>query len=180
MPPVLWFIPAVLAGLLTAAIALFLAARREPVAWPADLPPTALQRRARWSALIGGLVLIALIAMFWAVGPDRAMADARWRIPIELLAVGSLVVTAVAVGGVTLPGRGPEMDERDRSILARAPRAQVAAILVTLAAWVVYLMERYATTRLVPVEFLPVIAWSCLLVAMLALPIGVLVGYRRP
>jgi len=177
--PVLWIIPAVLVGLLAAAVALHLASRRDQPAWPKDLPSTALQRRARWTAALGTLVVVALITMLWVVGPDRAMADDGWRITIELLALGSLVGTAIALGGPSLPGRGLALDERDRAIMAWAPRAQVAAILVTLAAWVTYLMERYAATRLVPVEFLPLIAWSCLLVAMLAFPIGVLIGYRR-
>jgi uncharacterized membrane protein len=71
------------------------------------------------------------------------------------------------------------IDERDKAILERAPTVQAQAMVVSVAAWAIILTEVYWETGQVPVAFLVLIFWSCLLVSAMALPMGVLIGYRR-
>jgi hypothetical protein len=51
--------------------------------------------------------------------------------------------------------------------------------VVSVAAWSIILTEAYWEAGQVPVAFLTLIFWSCLLVSTMALPVGVLIGYRR-
>jgi hypothetical protein len=113
-------------------------------------------------------------------GADRTYTDdgARWLFT-------ALVLAAVAVAGgadiwVKQKARvGKLLDERDEAILARAPRAQSVAVLLTLAVWVIGLTEQFRGAGGVPVFYLYLLFWSCLLVNLLALPVGILAGYRR-
>jgi len=74
---------------------------------------------------------------------------------------------------------GGALQERDRAILASAPAGQAPAMIITLAAWPVGLIEAYHGAHLVPSVFLYLIFWSCLMVSVLTLLAGVVVGYRR-
>ena len=94
--------------------------------------------------------------------------------------------TASAGGGawwVARRGRahagGVVLVERDRAILERAPAVQSVTTLLVLAAWMVLLTERFSSTGAVPVAWLQVVFWSCVMVHALGLPAGVLVGYRK-
>lgn len=71
------------------------------------------------------------------------------------------------------------LDERDRAILSSAPVGQAPAMMVTLAAWMIGLSERYHVSHLVPSAFLYLIFWSLLMVSILATLAGVVIGYRR-
>jgi H+/Cl- antiporter ClcA len=71
------------------------------------------------------------------------------------------------------------LDERDRAILAGASAGQAPAMLVTLAAWMIGLVEAYRSTHLIPSVFLYLIFWSCIVVSVLSLLAGVALGYRR-
>ena len=45
------------------------------------------------------------------------------------------------------------LDERDRAILASAPAGQAPAMMVTMAAWMIGLIETYHASHLVPSAF---------------------------
>jgi hypothetical protein len=53
------------------------------------------------------------------------------------------------------------------------------AVLVTVAIWMVGLQERYSEAGAVPVVWLMLVFWSCVVASVLALPLGILLGYRR-
>ena len=72
-----------------------------------------------------------------------------------------------------------QLDERDRAILGRAATAQAAGILITLAIWTVGLSETFHAAGAVPVFYLYLVFWSCVVVHLLGLPVGILLGYRR-
>jgi hypothetical protein len=92
-------------------------------------------------------------------------------------ALGGLALVA----GLTVGARQSAMlDGRDRQVLSGAHRVQSGPMLATLAIWLIGLQESYAAAGAVPVFWLYLVFWSCLVVSLMALPVGVLVGYRRP
>jgi hypothetical protein len=52
-------------------------------------------------------------------------------------------------------------------------------MLVTLALWVVGLQQAFWGVDAVPIVYLYLVFWSVPMVKALALPVGVLMGYRR-
>ena len=100
---------------------------------------------------------------------------------------GVLTAVTVALGGYTYwiarvrmwMIRDDTLDERDRAIIAAAPAGQAPAMMVALAAWLIYLVETFHTTHLVPSAYLYAMFWTVLLTSVLAALLGVLVGYRR-
>jgi hypothetical protein len=71
------------------------------------------------------------------------------------------------------------LDERDRTILASAPAGQAPAMMVTMAAWMIFLIETFHASHFIPSVFLYLIFWSLLMVSILALLAGVVISYRR-
>ena len=71
------------------------------------------------------------------------------------------------------------VDERDRAILSGSSGLQSGAVLTTLVVWVIGLTESFHAVGAVPLYYLNLVFWSCLVVNLLALPLGVLLGYRR-
>lgn len=153
---------------------------REPLQPGTELPATLLQR-ASWRMLGAGLLPAAgAAAVVWVNGAERTNTDDGVRLLFTLL----LLLAIGGVSGATIWLRGKagnerEVDERDRAILERAPAAQGAGVLVVLAVWVVGLAEQFWSTGAVPVFYLYLVFWSCLLVHLLALPVGIIAGYRR-
>jgi hypothetical protein len=149
---------------------------------PAEpLPPTPLQHAAWWSLGLGILFSGGAAAVWASVGVEQAMLDPAHRIASELLAIAAIIAAAGGVMRLVSAGwRGAAgLDERDRSILDRAPAVQSVATILALAVWTVVLTERFVGVGTVPLAYVPIVFWSCLLVNLLALPVGVLAGYRK-
>ena len=133
---------------------------------------------------IAAAALVALVFAALAVlpsgGPRGADEDADFRLPVTALMLAALVASLVPalVARRRVTSR-VVVDERDLAILARAPRVQGAAVIVCLALWTAALMEIFHAAGQVPVAFVVLVCWSCLLVHALALPVGILLGYRR-
>lgn len=184
MSSILWSAAAVASG----SVVLWMVARAvmPAVSGFADgepTPSTHLQRAARWSLLLGVVPALAVAFMLPAVGLERAMADVVLRVALYGLILASLVAAGGGAWWVARRGReragGVVLDERDRAILERAPAVQSGATIVALAAWTVLLTERYWTVGAVPLGLVQLLFWSCLVVNLLALPAGVLMGYRK-
>lgn len=147
------------------------------------LPPTHLQRASRWSLVLAAIPAGAGAVLLAAMGPEHAIEDAALRVPLYGLALASLLAAAGGAWSVTRRGRentgGVVVDERDRAILERAPVVQSGATILVLAAWTVVLTERFWSSGAVPLAYLQLVFWSCLLVNLLGLPAGVLAGYRK-
>ena len=103
------------------------------------------------------------------------------RIPVTLLLLAALVVFAGFGMRAAAWARQPDgpLDERDLAILEKAPALEGLPMILTLVLWVVGLQQTYWDQGAVPLVYLYLIFWSVLLVKALALPVGVLVGYRR-
>lgn len=156
--------------------------RLPPIELPAGerMPVTALQRLAGMTLLWSLLLTLAAAAVVVYFGP-RAWDSDSVRLTATGLLLAALAVFTVYLARIrmwTLRDDGT-LDERDRAILATAPVGQAPAMLVTLAAWLIGLIETYHGGQMVPAVFLYLIFWSCLMVSVLALLTGVMLGYRR-
>jgi hypothetical protein len=184
MRPVLWSVLAIAAAFAVVFFTVNRARRRlPPIELPAGekLPTTRLQRLA-WGSF-GAVLLFAAAAtavVAWN-GVETAWDDDAVRLSatgLVLAAVGVYAGYGARVGFWAGRDDG-SLDERDRAILAAAPAGQAPAMLVTLAAWMIVLIERYHEAHLVPSAYLYLLFWSTLLVSILALLAGVVIGYRR-
>ena len=184
MSVILWAILALGAGAAAVAFGTRRTLVRPP---PLELPPgeelapTVLQRLARRSLAWGcALVVAAGGIVVWA-GPAAFYRRDAVRIAVTLLLLAALVVLAGFAFQASAWSRrsdGP-LDERDRTILDKAPSLEGGPMLVTLALWVVGLQQAFWGAGAVPMVYLYLLFWSVLMVKSLTLPLGVLIGYRR-
>jgi hypothetical protein len=144
------------------------------------VPATVLQRIAFWGLLAGVLIVAAAAWMLITIGPEVVYDDDTLRLRFTgIVLTGVALFAALSAWiGVTVTRRA-KLDERDLAVLARAPMVQGGLILVTLAAWEIGLQETFRGTPGIPMTYVHLIFWSCLAANMLALPIGILIGYRQ-
>ena len=88
--------------------------------------------------------------------------------------ISHVTVSALFMAKAEAQGR---IDERDRAVLARAPTAQGALVLIGLAVWCLYLTRAFRTEGAIPVVYLYLIFGSVLLLYLLGHSLGILVGY---
>ena len=184
MQVVLWIILAVVVALGWS----FITVRRSQlmlkhVAVPSGepIPMTAVQRVV-WQALVPTLLcVLAAAATVGYYGVIAVWDNDQIRIIVTLLLLAAL-------GGFTyyisrlrtwLVRDDGTLDERDRAILAAAPAGQAPAMMVAMAAWMIYLAETYHETHLVPSAYLYAMFWTLLMVSVIASLVGILIGYRR-
>lgn len=144
-------------------------------------PSTPVQRLA--GRTLAGVSLFTVAA---AAVVARHGLEVTWEQDVTRWTVTGLLMAALAIFTMyttrvsrwMIDDRGP-CDERDRAIIATAGGGQAPAMLVTLAAWMIALIERYHVTHLVPSAALYAIFWSCIMVSIMALLAGVVIGYRR-
>jgi len=145
------------------------------------MPMTAVQRVA-WQALVPTL----LFALAAAATVGYYGVVAVWDNDIVRKVVTLMLLAAL--GGYTyhimrlrtwLVRDDGTLDERDRAILAAAPAGQAPAMMVAMAAWMIYLAEGYHETHLVPSAYLFAMFWTLLMVSVIASLVGILIGYRR-
>jgi hypothetical protein len=183
MSAVLWTVAAVLAGLAMTVAGMWTLRRgrrgRGAPLGGERVPLTALQKIALGGLAAGVFATAAVVVMVAVAGPEAVRNTEALRLAAEALLVVALVVLVVPFALATHKSRSPAfVDERDREILARAPAVQVRALIVAIAAWTVVLTEAFRQSGQVPVFYLTLIFWTCVVVAAMALPIGVLLGYR--
>ena len=137
-----------------------------------------LQKRALYSLLIGLALTAALIAVFIIKGDVTAFDnDDGFRYIVYGVLIGVPLVYLILVN-LTL--RKPtQIDERDRLILEKAPKAQLMAIFLSQAAWIIILTEVYRDSGQIPVIFITLIFISTLIISTLAQSLGILIGYWR-
>jgi hypothetical protein len=182
MTVILWGLLATLAGGAVMALAAWRAAPRRPSLPPdVELPATRLQRLARWSLLIGVVLAGSAGAIVGTRGWEDTYGSDALRLTFTFLVLATLVLLLVMVvlARSWSDRQDGTLDERDQAILDRAPVAQAPAMLVTLAVWMVGLTESFRDPGAVPTSYLYLVFWSVVVVDVLALPVGILLGYRR-
>lgn len=181
MSALLWGVAAILAGMAAIWIGMkvVVGGRGAPLEEP--LPVTPLQQLARRGLLLGGVLTAGLVATVLYFGPERTFGDDAVRIGFTMLLVAILVVFGVLALRLMAWVRREDgmLDERDRVILTGAHALRSVSMLLTLAVWMIGLQETFWSDGAVPVFYLNLVFWSCLVVSLLALPLGILFGYRR-
>ncbi|MBT6627913.1 MAG: hypothetical protein HOB49_12925 [Gemmatimonadetes bacterium] len=144
------------------------------------LPMTRLQKRAWLSLAIGLSLSAAIVALFAVQGFDAYDQDPTMQHTVLGLFLGT-IMASLLTDPFGLPKRdGSEAsDERDSLIMDRAPRVQAVAIILTLAAWLIFLTVHYHGASVVPKTFLYLIFFSALIAYTLGLSLGILMGYRK-
>jgi len=136
-----------------------------------------LQKRALISLVIGLVFSAGLVALFTIKGVTALDENSGFRYIVYGLWIGVPLVYGLLTD-ITL--RKPtQIDERDRLILEKSTKAQLIAVLLSLAAWLIVLTEVYHESGQVPVIFITLIFISVLVVSTLAQSLGILLGYRR-
>ncbi len=182
MTVILWAVLAVTAGAAVMAIAAWRGAPKLPPLPPdVDLPLTRLQKLAGWSLLAGLVLAGSAGAIVVTYGPQTTYDTDTLRLTFTFLVLATLIaLLAMLLVAKSWANRGDgTLDERDQAILDRAPVAQAPAMLVTLAVWMVGLTESFRDPGAVPTFYMYLVFWSVIVIDMLALPVGVLLGYRR-
>jgi hypothetical protein len=137
-----------------------------------------MQKRAWWGLGLGAAFAAAFVIVFFSMGGVAKFdTDAGFRLLVDILAIGALIVNLVVVN-VPLRRRGMA-DERDLKIIDWAPRVQWLAVIFTLVSWTIGLTEHYHQTGLVPSVYLYVVFLSVLVVSTIAQSGGILLGYWR-
>ena len=136
-----------------------------------------LQKRALYSLGIGIALAIILILVFILKDVNTFDEDLGFRMIVYALWVG-VPLSYLIVVNLTL--RKPEqLDERDKLIMAKAPRVQFLAVLFSLVAWTIALTEVFRDQGQVPVIYLTLIMISTLIVSTISQSAGILIGYWR-
>lgn len=137
-----------------------------------------LQKRALIPLLLGLLSTVVLAILFVTWGGVGALNDTARRLILSVLFVAMLTVAGILLGAPrkARTGAGVEVDERDLSILHRAPGVQLLAVMLMLAGWVIGLTEYYWEAGVMPIMWPYLMMWSALIVSTLAQSLGVLIG----
>jgi hypothetical protein len=185
MSVILWSVLAI--GLAFIAVLVMSRATRH-LAPPIELPPgeslpvTPVERLTRWSLALGLLSVAVMAAIVIVSGPTTFDEEVTSRLAVMGLFVASLLLLAAPflVAGVWAARDERGLDERDRAVLTRAPASQAPAMIVLLVVWDIALQESFRGEPGIPVTLVGLLVWSCLLAALAAADVGILIGYRRP
>lgn len=184
MAPLIFLASAVLIALGVVALVVRRALHRYPLPALPDgelLPSTPLQRLARGVLLVSVLLTLPAVGLVVYSGAERAWEDTAVRLGVLGCLVAALAVFGLYLLRVTrwIASDDGTLDERDRFILGTAPTAQAPVLLVTLVVWSIALSESFHESRVVPLVFVSLIFWSCLMMSQLSLLAGVVLGYQR-
>ncbi|MFC2010087.1 hypothetical protein ACFLUL_00710 [Chloroflexota bacterium] len=136
-----------------------------------------LQKRAMYSLGIGIILATILIVVFILKDISTFNKDQGFRLIVYALWVGVPLAYLITMN-LTL--RKPEqIDERDRLIMAKAPKVQYLAVLFSLVVWTITLTEVFHDQGQVPVIYLTIIMISTLIISTIAQSAGILIGYGR-
>lgn len=136
-----------------------------------------LQKRAFYGLIFGIVWIIAMVLVFILMGGAPAFDENQtFRIIMDVIWIGGLIFYLLMLYPVI---RKPtQVDERDKLILDRSPRAQWLAVIFTLVAWVIGLSEAFRSHGGVPTVFLYLMFFTILCVSAVAQCAGILLGYR--
>ena len=136
-----------------------------------------LQKRALYSLIIGLFLVIALTVVFLMKGVATFDDDLGFRLIVYALWIAVPLVYLIAVDPILQKPK--QVDERDKMIVEKATKVQLAAVILSVLAWAIALTEAYWGQGQVPIIFLTLIVISTLSVSTIAQSLGILIGYWR-
>ena len=143
--------------------------------WPKGNPLSAAERSELGAGPKPVLQKHAIVA---SVGAQTYYDDDTIRLSVVAIFIGGMLAYALVVP-VSLLGMRSKgtLDELDRKVLAQAPSFQSAAMLITYAAWSIYLTETFRGEGGIPPVYLFLVFGNLVLVNLLAHAGGILAGY---
>lgn len=147
----------------------------------ADAVPTApVQRLAIASLSSAGILAAAMAFIAWNEGVEAVHTRPVARLLVTMLALCATIAATVPLRiARARADRGTLMlDERDDAILRAAPTMQSWTLLLVLLGGVVLIAERYWSAGAAPLGAVLLLCWGCLVAWAVALPAGVVLGYR--
>lgn len=144
----------------------------------ADAPMPTLMKAAWWSLVVGVVTLGLCTFLVSRSGAAVYWDDDDLRLTVTLIfIVGLMLQMSILMGPVAVGAQRRGLDERDKAVLARSTMVQSAFVLLTLAAWMIVLSERFREQGAVPVVYLNLIFGTVVLVLGIGQAAGVLIGY---
>jgi len=145
------------------------------------LDTTPLQRVARASLISTCAFAGPGLGVLLVGGIDQWDARAGQRVLVSVL---SLMGVIAATTPILFTRRAAYLgrlvlDERDLAVLQRAPEAQSWVLMVAMTAWTIGLTEQFLRDGAVPLPWLHVAFLTMIVLWALALPLGIVLGYRR-
>lgn len=142
---------------------------------------TPLQRVALASLISTGAFAGPGLAVLLFGGIDQWNASAGQRVLVSVL---SLMGVIAATLPILLTRRAAHrgrlvLDERDLAVLQRAPEVQSWVLVLALTAWTIGLTEQFTRAGAVPLPWLSIAFMTMLVLWALALPLGIVLGYRK-
>jgi hypothetical protein len=182
-----WQIPMIGTAVVLVAVVVVLSvrawSRRGPVSADerkeiASAPMAPTQKGAWWGLLIGVVTLAVLSGILLTKGAAECWENDYLRLVVMGIFIGGIVAHLVMSNRfhITSILQG-SMDEREGMIISRASIVLPPAILITLAAWMIMLTERYNEQGAVPLVYLNLVFGSTILVMLIAQSVGVLLGH---
>jgi hypothetical protein len=124
--------------------------------------------------ILGLVEVAALIFIFMdRGGPSVYWNDDAMRLQVAGIFIGGLVAHALMMGWASA-----RADERDREVMRLAPQVQVVGLMLGLAAWHIFLGQRFHDEGAIPMVYNYLIFGSLFILFMLTWFLGVLLGYR--
>lgn len=144
--------------------------------------PSAPLQRLGVSALASSLV--PAVAAVWVIlyaGIEGYGTRDAVRLLVQLLGAFSVIAAAgpVVVARRRAARGALRLDERDEQILAGAPVTQSWVVLTMIVLWSIALTELYWDAGAVPVGAVALLLWTTVMAWAIALPLGIIFGYRR-
>jgi uncharacterized membrane protein len=130
-----------------------------------QVPSAPFQRLALTSLASALAPALTAVAVFFYAGPSGFEARPGVRVLVQLLGVMPVVAGAapLAIARRRAAQGRLVLDERDGDILREAPAAQSWTLLILVVAWTLILTEQFWTAGAVPIGWLAVMSWSCVM-----------------
>jgi hypothetical protein len=184
----LWQVPllgtVVVLGIVAAVVLVRVWPRRGPVSAEereemANAPMSPSQKGAWCGLLIGVVTFATITALLVTKGAAEYWENDDLRLTVVAIFIGGIVAHPIVSNLFRITSFLKEhVDEREDAIVSRASIVQPPAILITLAAWLITLTQRYHEQGAVPVVYLYLMFGSVILVLMISQSVGVLLGHR--
>jgi len=184
----LWQVPllgtVVVLGIVAAVVLVRVWPRRGPVSAEereemANAPMSPSQKGAWCGLLIGVVTFATITAILVTKGAAEYWENDDLRLTVVAIFIGGIVAHPIVSNLFRITSFLKEhVDEREDAIVSRASIVQPPAILITLAAWLITLTQRYHEQGAVPVVYLYLMFGSVILVLMISQSVGVLLGHR--
>ena len=183
----LWQVPllgtVVVLGIVAAVVLVRVWPRRGPVSAEereemANAPMSPSQKGAWCGLLIGVVTFATITAILVTKGAAEYWENDDLRLTVVAIFIGGIVAHPIVSNLFRITSFLKEhVDEREDAIVSRASIVQPPAILITLAAWLITLTQRYHEQGAVPVVYLYLMFGSVILVLMISQSVGVLLGH---